>query len=117
MNKKNTKFSFNSNNMLYCPDKRIDTYYQICQFKNPFTNKYGTRKIFFDEYGNILKTFEKEHSSDNINKFIKYHKENKFKIFPVKDISTIDLPNGNDMIEVQSELLNNNNKEYNYKIF
>ena len=106
------KFIKNNNDMLYNPQKRIDTYYQLCQYKNPYTGFYGTRKIIFNEMGLIKKIFEREYNSKKINTFITHHKSNKFKLYPVNDIKYVDIPNGNDMTEAQSELLNNSYKEY-----
>jgi len=111
----NIKFKKNNGDMIYNPDHRIDTYYQICQFKNKFTGHFGVRKIVFNEHGEILKIFENEHSGKKIEQFMKSHRQTKFKLFPVNDISYVDLPNGNDMTEVQSELLNNNCKSYGNK--
>jgi hypothetical protein len=100
------------NTMLYNPDKRIDTYYQLCQFKNPYTGHYGTRKIIFNEKGDILKMYEKEYNKTKLEEFVKHHRQNKFKIYPVSEIQMVSLPNGNDMMETQSELLNNKHTEY-----
>ena len=89
------------------PKKQINTYYQICQFKNKFTKKYQTRKIIFNELGNILKIYEKEYDNDKINNFIKHHRQNKYKIYPYYEIKDIQLPNTTDIICCQSDLLNN----------
>ncbi len=109
------KFKKNTNDMVYNPDHRIDTYYQICQFKNEFTGHFGVRKIVFNEQGTILKMFENEYSGKKIENFMKHHRQTKFKLYPTNDISHVELPNGNDMTEVQSELLNNNCKTYGNK--
>ncbi len=99
------------------PKKQINTYYQICQFKNKFTKKYETRKIIFDESGEILKIFEREYNHDELDKFIKHHRQNKFKMYPTNDISLIELPTTTDIICCQSELLNNDNSDYDYAKF
>jgi len=106
------KFVKNDDDMVYNPDKSISTFYQFCQFKNPYTGKYWSRKIFFNEHGTILKLSEREYSKNKIEEYAKNHKENKFKMYPSSDIKFIALPNGNDMTEAQSELLNNKCKEY-----
>lgn len=92
------------------PKKQINTYYQICQFKNKFTKKYQTRKIIFNELGNILKIYEKEYDNDKINNFIKHHRQNKYKIYPYYEIKDVQLPNTTDIICCQSDLLNNNSQ-------
>jgi hypothetical protein len=101
-------------NMAYNPDKRTDTYYQLCQFKNPYTGNYGTRKIIFNEKGDVLKIYEKEYSKKRVEEFVKSHRHNKFKVYPVSDIKTVSMPNGNDMMETQSELLNSKHTTYGY---
>ena len=106
------RFKKNDDEMVYNPEHRIDTYYQICQFKNEFTKQYGVRKIAFDEQGTILRVYESERSAKKIEEFVKHHRPNKFKMYPVNDISYVELPNGNDMVEVQSELLNNDYRIY-----
>jgi hypothetical protein len=109
---KTSKITFKKNNkndedeFVYKPDARIDTYYQICRYKNELTNKYNTRKIFFNEHGIILKIFENEHSLKSLEKFMKQHSSTKFKIFSTNDIKLVDLPNKADMLYVRSELLN-----------
>lgn len=87
--------------------KQINTYYQICQFKNKFTKKYETRKIVFDELGKILKIYEKEYNYEELSIFMKHHRENKYKIYSVYSIQDVELPTTTDIICCQSELLNN----------
>lgn len=98
--------------MVYNPEKKIGSYYQICKFKAKFTKKYQTRKIIFNEYGDILKIYEREYSLGQLEKFMKHHRSNKYKIHPTYDISIVSPPTSADFICVRSELLNNNNKEY-----
>lgn len=99
------------------PKKELNTYYQICQFKNQFTKKYKTRKIIFNEVGEILKIFEREYKFDELDNFIKHHRQNKFKMYPTNDIGSIELPTTTDIICCKSELLNNNNQNYDYDKF
>lgn len=109
------KFVKNDNDMVYNPEKRKDTFYQFCQFKNPYTGEYGSRKVVFNELGSILKVYEKEYPAEKIETFIKKHNFNKYKMFPVNNIQYVEMPNANDMTELQSELLNNNVKSYGYQ--
>lgn len=105
----NTKIVFkkgDNDELVYNPEHRIDTYYQICKYKNEFTNKYQTRKIVFNEHGEILDVFEREHSLKSLEKFMKQHNPMKYKIFPTNDISIVSSPNTADMLYVRSELLN-----------
>lgn len=104
-------FEKKKNNLEYSPEKRTDTFYQFCQFKND-DGKYGSRKIIFDESNNIIEVTEKDHSYKTINKYISTHGSNKYKIFPVSNIARVDYPNVNDMIEVRSQMLNNTYTHY-----
>lgn len=111
MNKK-IKFAKQDDELLYNPQKFTDSYYQICQFKNPFTKLYETRKIIFNQNGDILQMFERSYKLDDLEKFMKSHKTNKYKMFPTKEMSEVALPAVHDMLETRSELLNNNSKKY-----
>ena len=112
MSQAKIRFKKVDEDMVYKPKQRIDTYYQICQFKNQFTKKYGTRKVVFNELGEILKVYEKEYSTKKLESFMKHHRKNKYKIFPTNDINIVDLPNGADIICSCSELINNTHVEY-----
>lgn len=107
-------FVVDKNELEYNPDKQRSTYYQFCRFKNSLTGMYQSRKIIFDEIGTILKTYEKEYSQKQIEKFANMHRDNKYKMYSVSEIKYVALPNGHDMAEVQSELLNNLCTRYGY---
>jgi hypothetical protein len=93
--------------LIYNPERSQNTFYQICQFKNKSSNLYQTRKIIFDEKHNIIKIYEKSYGAKILEKFIKQHENlNKLKMYPVEDISTLDLPNSNDFMMVCSNLAN-----------
>ena len=113
----NIKFNKPNDDMVYKPDKRIDSFYQICKFKNPTNKLHEVRKIIFNQLGDVLKISEKQYDSNKIKSFVHIHGQNKYKIYPVSSLQYLDLPNGNDMTEVQSELLNNNSTYYDYKKF
>jgi hypothetical protein len=113
----NKKFSFVKTFDENEKTKEKNTFYQLCQFKDPITKKYKTRKIIFDENFNILKMFEREYSYDELNIFIKHHRQNKFKMYPSTDINCIELPEITDIMSSKSELLNNNSKHYDFQKF
>lgn len=103
----NIEFVSNSkSNLTYNPIQRIETFYQICQFRNPKTKLYDSRKIIFNQDGEIIKTFERKYYRDELERFIKSNKHNKYKIYPVYNISYIEYPNSNDIINVMSNLTN-----------
>lgn len=97
----------------YMPKKKISTYYQICQFKSKFTKLYDTRKIVFNELGDILKIYERSYTYDELSTFMKHHRQNKFKIYPVNDVQQIEMPSTADIICCESELLNGNSNGVN----
>ncbi len=109
---KNIKFVKEEEELTYNPKQSIQSFYQICQFKNPHTKMFQTRKIIFNEKGDIIRTYEKDYAGKILSKFIKTNPVNKFKIYPVNDISYIDYPNTSDMTIANSELINNNIMEY-----
>lgn len=113
----NIKFVKQDDELTYKPLKFTDTYYQFCQFKHPYSELYGSRKVIFNEQGKILKVFEKEYKSGEIKKFIKCHPINKYKMFPIYDIKLAELPNSCDLLGACSKLINNNVKVSNYLEF
>jgi|SaaInlLV_10m_DNA_3_1039740.scaffolds.fasta_scaffold29688_2 hypothetical protein len=113
----NIKFKKPKADMVYNPDKEIQSYYQICQYKNSETKKYGTRKVLFDERGKILKVYERTYIKSTLDEFIKHHRINKYKIYPTDKIDCVGYPSECDFFYSHSELLNNDTKEYDYKNF
>ena len=102
------KFYKKQDEFKYTPPKEDFSFYQICSFKHPFTHKHGVRKVIFNEFGNIIKTYEKEYPVDKIQSFIKKNKRNKYTMYSVYDIKTVALPGPSYILEAKSELLNNN---------
>jgi hypothetical protein len=102
------KFITENNDMVYNPKKFLSTYYQFCKFKNPAINLYETRKIFFNEKGEILKVYERSYDLQTIKKFLKDTRTNKYKIYATTNIINVALPNTSDMTQAKSELLNGN---------
>ncbi len=98
--------------MAYKPDKKIDSFYQICQFKKTGSRMYETRKVFFNEKGKILKVYEKEYGAKIIKKFLRDAKTNKYKMYPANSLSYIDYPNAGDMTLAQSMLTNDKMLDY-----
>lgn len=103
--------------LCYNPESKLYTFYQICQFKNPFTGKYDTRKIVFNEQGEIKKTYERQYKASEVEKFMKHKIQNKYRMYPVKEISCVGYPNIADMLEVCSSLINNSCTMYEYQQF
>jgi hypothetical protein len=107
---KNIKFKFSgetAESLAYQPNKFQDSFYQICQFKDEESKLHMTRKVIFDERYEILKVFEKKYDTHTIKKFMKNTNINKYKLYPINDISYLEPPNSSDLINARSELSNN----------
>lgn len=92
---------------VYSPNKFTDSFYQFCQIKNPKSGLYSTRKIIFNELFNIIQVYQKEYDINMIKQYMRNTKSNKYKIYPTDNIELVDLPNGNDLIQSRSEMINN----------
>ena len=103
-----TKFNFKRNKdpeMCYNPQPIKFTYYQICQFPNPSTGKYGVRRLKLNEHYEIIEQKEKEYDKKKINKFTERIPTNKFFIYPTYYINMVALPNPDQLIGANSDLL------------
>jgi hypothetical protein len=110
---KNIKFKYSGDNaesLTYKPQNFQNSFYQICQFKDESTNLYMTRKIIYNERYDILKIFEKKYDAKTIEKFLKNTNINKYKLYPVNNISYLEIPNVSDFMNANSELSNNKPK-------
>ena len=104
----NIKFNFKRNkdpDMCYKPDETQFTYYQICQFPNPNTNLYGVRRLKLNEFYEIIAKKEKEYNKKKVLKFTETIPVNKFMTYPTYFINNVALPNPDQLIGANSELL------------
>jgi len=99
--------SEDDDDICYRPPPAFFSYYQLCGIRNPNTGKYGVRKVVFNEMDKIVKIFEKEYKRDRLDLFIKKMRENRYRIYPTFDLDIIEIPNGSDLVQARSELLNN----------
>ena len=111
---KNIKFIKDIEKLQYKPKRSKDSFYQICRFKNPNTGLYETRKVIFNEDGEILGNFEKQYTGKIIKQFIRTTQANKFKAYPTYLISTVAPPNKSDMSQACSSLINNADEKYGF---
>lgn len=102
-----TKYKLITNDNISNDDqKKLNTFYQICQFPNPYTKKYGIRKIYFNDKCDIVNIIEKEYDKHILNEFINHNKQSKYKIYPVREFNMLNYPSQNDFIGVSSSLIN-----------
>lgn len=105
-----TKINFNFKrnkepDMCYNPEKADFTYYQICQFPNPNSGLYGVRRLKLNEYFEIVSQKEKEYPKKKVLKFTEKIPVNKFMTYPTYFINLVALPNPDQLIGANSELL------------
>lgn len=102
------------NQLEYSPSVKLYTYYQICQYKTPFNEKYDTRKVVFNECGEIKKTYERQYKGSEIKQFLKSNLNNKYSMYPVREISSVGFPSSGELMQVCSSLVNNDCQQYDY---
>lgn len=107
--KTNIKYNFTKNRdpeMCYKPEKKEFTYYQICYFPNPaIDNLYGVRRIKINEYHEIINLKEKYYEKKKVDKFTKKLPINKYKVYSTYILENIELPNSDQIVIANSELL------------
>ncbi len=104
----NVKYNFKRNKdpeMCYKPPQVEFTYYQICQFPNPTTKKYGVRRIKLNEHYEIIDKKEKEYDKKKVLRFTETIPENKFTTYPTFTMSMVALPRPDQISGANSELL------------
>lgn len=100
--------SNSQNEFNYSPQPTITKFYQVCLFKNPWSNKYHVRKITFDEYGKCTDVTEYKLSQHQFDKFKKKYKGNQYKCYSAYSLDNIGPPKGGEMLTAESDLLGDN---------
>jgi hypothetical protein len=108
------KIKFINADLQFNPSETIQSFYQICQYKDVNTNLYAIRKIKFNQNYDIIDVKVRYYPKKTVNIFIKKNKQNKLKIYPCNDISNIGLPTSAELGSAGSSLLNNSAKEYGF---
>ena len=105
----NRNITFINDDFYYNPNSSIQSYYQICLYKDEHKNMYGIRKVKFNEKMEIIDVRVKYYPKKILDKFIeknKLTKENKVRLYPYNDINMVPYPTMSDMNESFSGLLN-----------
>jgi hypothetical protein len=97
---------------MYTTDDEYHTFYQICTFLNPLTNKRKIRRFVFDSGGNIRKVHEKDFDENTYNKIAKQLKENQYKFYNVYDLDNVEYPCYAELMIAQSPILNVDSDKY-----
>lgn len=103
------KMETKQNNFIH-DEPSVDTeklfpFYQICQF--PSDKKYGVRKLFYNEDGELKKYKEAKLKKDVLDKFLKKSPKYKYTIYPVYDFDVVGFPEPNEILTALSHILNN----------
>lgn len=101
----------------YKPEPKHYEFYQICHFKNPTTNKYHVRKLIINELGEYIHTREGKYTDSQFQKFLELKKSNQYRIYPTYDLALIDYPKSNEILELQSDIINTENDYTGYAKF
>jgi len=67
-------------------------FFQIAQFKNPYSGKYNVRKVIISDDGEIVGTFDKQFQKKVLDTFMKKVSNLHYCIYPVYDLGIVDLP-------------------------
>ena len=93
--------------LTYKPDKFTNSFYQICQYKNEKTKLFPVRKVIFNEKYEPIRIFEKEYNAKTLKRFMQKNTNNKYKIYPINDLSFLEQPNNSDFMCRNSDLTKN----------
>jgi len=87
----------------YKPDPTEYSYYQICGY--PQDGFYEVRKIIYNEKLEPIDIYEKMYPKKKLEKFIEKTPQRKYQIYPVMTVKRIGLPQPNQIICANSDLL------------
>lgn len=100
------KFKQEDPDLLYNPSPNTFSYFQICSLKNPLTEKYTIRKLTYNEFNMLIKEQKREYTKKKLDLFISKCKVHKYRIFPTSDISDVNYPRPDEILNANSMLLN-----------
>ena len=87
----------------YNPDPVEFSYYQICGY--PKDGFYNVRKIIYNERLEPQDIYDKLYPKKKIEKFLDRTPDNKYKMYPTVSLKMISLPDPNQIISANSNLL------------
>ena len=90
--------------VVYKPDERIFTFYQICGYD--MKKKHHIRKLRYNEYCELIDYKEAKIRKDKLEKFTKKCPDFKFAIYPAYNLDVIGFPKDNEILTAQSQILN-----------
>jgi hypothetical protein len=90
--------------VVYNPDKRVFSFYQICKYD--VNKKHHIRKLKYNEYCELIEYKESEIKKDKLNKFLNSCSNFKYSIYPCYNLDVIGFPDDNEILTAQSQILN-----------
>jgi len=98
----------NDNKQQYQPKQKFKKIHQICMFQDPDNGKYKVRTVYFDSNYDIVKVTSSQYTPEQCKELITKSKINEYKTYPTYDLDLIDYPNSDDLVKVDSGLLDSN---------
>ena len=95
----------NDNEQHYQPKQKLKKIHQICMFQDPDNGKYKVRTVFFDGNYDIVKVVSSQYTPEQCKTLITSSKVNEYRTYPTYDLDLIDYPNSDDLVKVDSSLL------------
>ena len=77
-------------------------------FQDPDNGKYKVRTVYFDSNYDIVKVTSSQYTPEQCKELITKSKINEYKTYPTYDLDLIDYPNSDDLVKVDSGLLDSN---------
>lgn len=114
MSKKTTFLKGKEKEFQFNPAPALYKFYQICQFKDPKTNKYSVRKFIINEKNEFVNVSTRKYTEAQAIEFFKTHRDNEYRAYATYDLDLVDYPNGGTIQALQSPLLNNNHNYYGF---
>lgn len=102
------KFNFNKNKdpeMVYNPPEKVFSFYQICLFPIPNTDQVSVRKLKYNQDFDLVSKREKTYNKKKIDKFVKSIPINRYKLYSTYDLSILDYPGPELILNANSDLL------------
>jgi len=93
--------------LIYNPSPNTFSFYQICIFPRPDNKLCSVRKIIYNEKYEIIDIKNKDYTKKKINNFTDKTKSHRYKLYSTYDIDLIDLPGPEQVLNANSDLLNN----------
>lgn len=98
-------------------NKVLLSYFQVCLFPNPKTNKYQIKRFIINENSEFAGVKNYFLSKSKHEKFLAFKKQNEYKLLSVYDLNGIDYPTQADISVLTSKMISNNIDYYGFAPF